>query len=107
MPREIRAVRALGRDRLPKDRMAQRADTELSDAIEIPDAVAVPSLQALVAVIVANTRDSTLDPAPELQGSLHHSAPNYFTKRSKTVLSAFCSMKLTIMTPERPKTPWP
>jgi hypothetical protein len=46
--------------------MAQRADSEFGNPVEVVETVAVPSLQALVTVIVANTRDGTFDTAPKL-----------------------------------------
>jgi hypothetical protein len=46
--------------------MAQSADPEFGNAIKILDSIVIPGLQALVAVVVAYSCDSTFQTAPKL-----------------------------------------
>ncbi len=65
----VAAVRVVRRHRLPQDRIAQRADAERGDAIEILDAVPVAGLGELVAIVVADADHGTFEPAPKLHGA--------------------------------------
>jgi hypothetical protein len=66
VPGKIRAVRALGRNRLPEHRMAQGTNAKLGDAIKIIDTIAVTGFQALIAEVFTNSGECTFQPAPKL-----------------------------------------
>jgi hypothetical protein len=64
-PAEVASVRVLGRNLLPENRKADRADTYRLQQIEVGCAYAVARLLGLVAVIVANTDDRALGASPQ------------------------------------------
>jgi hypothetical protein len=66
MPREIALPRSLRRNRFPDDGIADRLDAKGRHRIQIRQSCRVAGFDHLVAELVANTDDCTLDTAPQL-----------------------------------------
>jgi hypothetical protein len=66
VPREVALARRLRRDRFPYDGIADRLDAKGRHRIQIRQSCRVAGFDHLVAELVANTDDRTLDAAPQL-----------------------------------------
>jgi hypothetical protein len=77
VPSPLGLIRPIRRDRLPQNRVAERADAERRDGIEILEAFPVPRLDGLVAELVANPDDRALESAPEFRRVFRHHQPAF------------------------------
>jgi hypothetical protein len=66
-PGPVRTVQPVRGDSLPENRVAQRAQAKLGEAVEIIEADIVTGARELVEKVVSDAVDGAFDPAPHLQ----------------------------------------
>src|SRR5205085_5940719 len=67
MPTPVRLLGVIRGDRLPDHRVAQRANAEAREPVEILGPARMTRLEALVAEGIADARDGAFDAAPKLE----------------------------------------
>jgi hypothetical protein len=78
-PTPVGAFEAVGGDAFPQQRIANRTNSKISQAIEVAFAIGVSALLQLIGVPIANSVDRTFDAAPQLErrvrAATHVAAP--------------------------------
>src|SRR5438309_9436230 len=91
VPREIELAWGFRRHRLPKNGIAHRLDPDLCHGVEIGKTRAMPGIDQLIAIAVADPHDRAFDAAPQLQqwsGRGHSAATAVGCGRSLSLLSS-------------------